>query len=516
MDFSMRELQSLDMVSRLQGFQMNLFFMLKGVAIVTTIFTLLSRSLSQKRRRLLFAMGLSSFLYVVFEIYSYRFRGDASHLGFYVVRISNFMIFLMPYIIVYIFTNYLSDMLINEGGLKKIPRVLDLILIFTFLGSSLVVLSQFTGLYYTVDFENLYSRTNATFWISYICPAIIFPAHFYTIIKYGKNLKKCVRISLLTFIVMPVLATIAQFFLYGLSLTSVSLVLPLIYMFIIELMDMDRTVSEVREQKIEELNERQSDYQKMLDHKSKEIERIKGAVNEANYRKASFITNMSNDIKTPLNNIIEYTGIALKNENKPETVDECLHKIKKESLDLSTFMDDILDVTLVESDNFELSEEPFSIKEAEEGVMDIFLSEAIRKNVSFEIENVNLSRDVVVHCKSALAMITVNLISNAIKFTNPGGHVKLIIEETDNNYNLIVEDNGIGISEEFLETIYEPFEREKNAVGHRLPGTGLGMTIVKKLVDKMGGSIEIKSKKRVGTRITVALPLVYTCHPQNK
>ena len=152
MDFSMRELQSLDMVSRLQGFQMNLFFMLKGVAIVTTIFTLLSRSLSQKRRRLLFAMGLSSFLYVVFEIYSYRFRGDASRLGFYVVRISNFMIFLMPYIIVYIFTNYLSDMLINEGGLKKIPRVLDLILIFTFLGSSLVVLSQFTGLYYTVDF----------------------------------------------------------------------------------------------------------------------------------------------------------------------------------------------------------------------------------------------------------------------------------------------------------------------------------------------------------------------------
>ncbi len=509
MDFSMRVLQSLDIVSKLQGFQMNLLFMLKGVAVVTTIFTLLSRSLSQKRRRLLVAMGFSSFLYIVFEMYSYRFRGDASRLGFYVVRISNFMVFLMPYILIFIFSIYLTDMLLNEGKIKRIPKSIEIIYLFILLGSSLVVLSQFTGLYYTVDFENLYSRTNATFWISYICPAIIFPTLFYTIIKYGKNLKKCVRISILTFIVMPVVATFAQFFLYGLSLTSLSLILPMIYMFIIELMEMDRTVSEVREKEIETLNERQSDYQKMLDHKSRELERIKGAVNEANLRKASFITNMSNDIKTPLNNIIEYTDIALKNENQLEILDDYLLKIKKSSLDLSAFMDDILDVTLVESDNFELSEEAFSIKEAEEGIMDIFLSEAIRKNVSFEIENVNLSRDEVLHCKSALAMITVNLISNAIKFTNSGGHVKFIVEETDNNYNLIVEDNGIGISEEFLETIYEPFEREKNAVGRRAPGTGLGMTIVKKLVDKMGGTIDIKSKKRVGTRVTVAIPLAY-------
>ncbi len=513
MDFSMRDLQALDIVNRLQGFQMNLLFMLKGVAIVTTIFTLLSRSLSQKRRRLLVAMGLSSFLYIIFEIYSYRFRGDASRLGFYVVRISNFMVFLMPYIIVFIFTNYLSDMLLNEGGLKKVPRIKDIILLFTILGASLVVLSQFTDLYYTVDFENLYSRTDATFWISYICPAVIFPAHFYTIIKYGKNLKKCVRISLLTFVVLPLFATAAQFFLYGLSLTSLSLILPMIYMFIIELMDMDRTVSEIKEQKIEELNERQSDYQKLLEHKARELERVKGAVNEANFRKASFITNMSNDIKTPLNNIIEYTDIALKNENELELLDDYLHKIKKASMDLSTFMDDILDVTLVESDNFKLSEEAFSIKEAEEGIMDIFLSDAIRKNVSFEIENVNLSRDEVVHCKSALAMITVNLISNAIKFTNSGGHVIFTIEETSDDYKLIVEDNGIGISKEFLETIYEPFEREKNAVGRRLPGTGLGMTIVKKLVDKMGGKIDIKSKKRVGTTVTVSIPLVYSSHP---
>ncbi len=233
----------------------------------------------------------------------------------------------------------------------------------------------------------------------------------------------------------------------------------------------------------------------------------------ANAAKTNFLSNMSHDIRTPMNAIIGFTDIALKHNDDIETMRDYLKKISLASDQLLSLINDVLDMSKIESGKWELQEEAVSIESSKDNYESIFTSSAGKKGVKFTVETINIQHNTVICDRKCIDRILMNIISNSIKFTEEGGHVSLTIKEEDTHeagtmlYTFTIKDNGIGMSEEFLKKIFSPFERERTSTASHQQGTGLGMAIVKNLVERINGQIHIESKQGEGTTTTVILPL---------
>ena len=264
--------------------QTDLMMVLSGICFITCIFTAISRSIPIYRRKLLIFMTSTEMFLLIFERFSYQYSGDVSNLGFVMVRLSNFMVFCLPYMLTFLFALFLADMLKDEGGIDFVPSSIGLVEAVSMIAVFFVLISQFTGLYYSIDpATNLYVRA-PLYILSYIPSAIIFPTLFYTLSRYGKKLSKGIKFTLYFFIFIPLIAVVLQFFLYGLSLTSISMVLPVLLMFLIELHEMDAKVAEANRREISLLNEMQFKTQEELDQAKNDLEE---AVSEEN-RKLRF------------------------------------------------------------------------------------------------------------------------------------------------------------------------------------------------------------------------------------
>ena len=245
-----------------------------------------------------------------------------------------------------------------------------------------------------------------------------------------------------------------------------------------------------------------------------ELEDAKIAAEAANQAKSTFLFNMSHDIRTPMNAIIGFTDIAEKHIDDKERVLESLSKVKVSSSHLLSLINDVLDMSRVESGTVKIEEEPIYIEMARDNLYSILNGSAEAKNITLTSE---ISPSVVHHWFYADRLRTMrvltNIISNSVKYTNPGGKIDLVVEELPcekegfAHYRYIVADTGIGMSEEFLSHVFEPFSRAESATKSGVNGTGLGMAITKSLTELMGGTIDIESKLGVGT--TVKLDFEY-------
>ncbi len=240
------------------------------------------------------------------------------------------------------------------------------------------------------------------------------------------------------------------------------------------------------------------------------LEAALSQANRASKAKTVFLSNMSHDIRTPMNAIVGFTNLAITHIEQTEQVAEYLQKIKTSGNHLLSLINDILDMSHIESGKIHLDEKPCSLPDILHGLRNILQADIHAKQLELQIDTVDVLDEDIYCDKLRLNQVLLNLLSNSVKYTGAGGTVSMRITEKAGapkgyaNYEFCIKDNGIGMSKEFVEHIFEPFERERNSTISKIQGTGLGMTITKNIVDMMNGFISVKSEQGAGTEFTLS------------
>ena len=257
--------------------------------------------------------------------------------------------------------------------------------------------------------------------------------------------------------------------------------------------------------------------QKIADEKLAEAAKLANVANDA---KTEFLSNMSHDIRTPINGIMGMTAIALKEDNPQKTID-CLKKIQGASNHLMSLINDILDMSRIERGKIEITNSNLNIIRIVEECVSIVYGEMDDRNLE-----INVNVDEVIHSELFgddlhLKQVLINIIGNAVKFTPDHGKIWIRIRETGHDsiksfFQIEIEDNGIGMKEEFIKDIFKPFSQEASTSRTKYQGTGLGMAITKNIIELMDGSIEVESEYQKGTKFTVYLPFLINSRYQER
>lgn len=243
------------------------------------------------------------------------------------------------------------------------------------------------------------------------------------------------------------------------------------------------------------------------------IDNARQQAEQANKAKSIFLSNMSHDIRTPMNAVIGFTTLGLNSIDNSIKVEDCLHKILSSSHHLLNLINDILDMSRIESGKLFLEEKEANLSEIIHDIKDILGGQVQEKRIDLVIDVIDVINEDVYCDYTKLSEVFLNIFSNAVKFSNPNGHILITIREYNSdiegysNYEIKVKDNGIGMSDEFAKKIFEPFERERTSTVSQIQGTGLGMAITKKIVDMMNGTIEVNTKLGEGSEFILNIPL---------
>ena len=253
-------------------------------------------------------------------------------------------------------------------------------------------------------------------------------------------------------------------------------------------------------------------YVEELERDNAELRAALHEAEEANQAKSRFLSNMSHDIRTPMNAIVGMTAIGLSHIDEKARVQDCLNKIQTASSHLMSLVNDVLDMSRIDSGRITLSEEELSLADLVHDVAVIVRPQAERKKQALHIQLADVTAEELVGDSLRLRQILVNIIGNAVKYTQEGGEIQVRFSQRPGPEGRVwldfsCQDNGMGMSQEFLGKIFLPFERVRSAATRQIEGTGLGMSIVKRLVDTMGGVIAVESQEGKGSRFTVSLPL---------
>lgn len=254
---------------------------------------------------------------------------------------------------------------------------------------------------------------------------------------------------------------------------------------------------------------------KEVRHEMEQKELLKIALEQAKSAiavKNTFLSNMSHDIRTPMNAIIGFAALAKHSIDDQEKLTQCLNQIESSGTHLMNLLHDILEISRIESGTVSVEHEACSLRDILESVERKVLPWAKEKEISVTFDYSDIRHDGIYSDPQKLSQILLRLASNAVKYTENHGNISIIITEQTSLedyaiFQFVVEDNGIGIDEHFLSHIYEPFERQKNTTLSKIQGTGLGLTITKNLVEMMGGTIQISSSLGKGSRFLVTLSL---------
>ncbi len=246
-----------------------------------------------------------------------------------------------------------------------------------------------------------------------------------------------------------------------------------------------------------------------------ELERAYEVANKANASKSAFLNNMSHDIRTPMNAIVGFAAIASAHIDDKERVLDCIAKITASSKHLLSIINEVLDMSRIESGKIHIQEQETNLPGVLHDFMNMIWEQTRTKGLELYVDTMNLIHEDVYADEARLHRILLNLVGNAVKFTPAGGRISVRLSESSQdssdcgNYVLTVQDTGIGMGEDFLPYVFEPFEREQTSTVTGLEGTGLGMPITKNIIEMMGGSISVASKKGQGTVFTIELPLKF-------
>lgn len=244
---------------------------------------------------------------------------------------------------------------------------------------------------------------------------------------------------------------------------------------------------------------------------NQKLEVAVNAARSASQAKSTFLSNMSHDIRTPMNAIIGFATLAVANVENTDKVKDHLSKILSSSNHLLSLINDVLDMSRIESGKIQLEEQAANLSAILHDIKTIISGQVHAKQLDLYMDVMDVTDEDVYCDKTRLNQVLLNLLSNAIKFTSPGGTVSVRISQLNGApegkgmYEIRVKDTGIGMRREFAQKIFEPFERERSSTVSRIQGTGLGMAISKNIIDMMGGTIEVNTEKGKGTEFVICL-----------
>ncbi len=294
------------------------------------------------------------------------------------------------------------------------------------------------------------------------------------------------------------------------TLTVMNLVITLVmYILILALVQVFRWNS-ARDFFIQQEHSEQ-EYRKSLEQKNIALQLAVQRETKANLAKREFLFNMSHDIRTPMNAIIGFTALAQTHIDDRGQVEDYLKTISVSSPHLLSLINDVLDMSRIESGKVTLEAKPVHLPELVHELRDIVQAVVSEKDLSLTLDTVGVENEDVIADPLRLEQILINVLANAVKFTPDGGQISLWIVQKDTapagyaDFEFHIKDNGIGMSEEFQKHIFEQFARERTSTVSKIQGTGLGMAITKSLVDMMGGGITVKSEQGKGSEFTISL-----------
>ena len=469
------------MMEFLQQFQLSVMLFFSGACGVLIILTQSTKTLTKRRKGALLYMQISAMILLIADRFAYLYRGDESQTGYWMVRVCNFLVYLLYLTLAHAFNQYLMELYRNEVHLAKLPKRFAIGEALFTLGVIFLGISQITGWYYTFDSSNRYQR-GPFIALAYIFPLSMIALQFSVNVQYRKRIRRRTYVPLLLFTVFPFIACIMQFFLYGLSLTNITMVGMVVQLYFSEILNMN------------------------------DLQDAKIAAEKANTAKSRFLSNISHEIRTPINTIMGMNEMILREEHEavPEAYYNNIMKhardIEFASESLLSLINDVLDISQIESGKMRLVEQEYDEEEFLRDVINMLRVRSDAKEVRFDVDiDEELPRRLFGDM-GKIKQIVLNLLTNALKYTEEGGFdlkVKVLGKDKDSvTIQYSVTDTGQGIKEEDMKYLFNAFESLEEVKNSNIQGSGLGLDISKHFADLMNGELTCESEYGKGSTFT--------------
>ena len=469
------------MMEFLQQFQLSVMLFFSGACGVLIILTQSTKTLTKRRKGALLYMQISAMILLIADRFAYLYRGDESQTGYWMVRVCNFLVYLLYLTLAHAFNQYLMELYRNEVHLAKLPKRFAIGEALFTLGVIFLGISQITGWYYTFDSSNRYQR-GPFIVLAYIFPLSMIALQFSVNVQYRKRIRRRTYVPILLFTVFPFIACILQFFLYGLSLTNITMVGMVVQLYFSEILNMN------------------------------DLQDAKIAAEKANTAKSRFLSNISHEIRTPINTIMGMNEMILREEHEavPEAYYNNIMKhardIEFASESLLSLINDVLDISQIESGKMRLVEQEYDEEEFLRDVINMLRVRSDAKEVRFDVDiDEELPRRLFGDM-GKIKQIVLNLLTNALKYTEEGGFdlkVKVLGKDKDSvTIQYSVTDTGQGIKEEDMKYLFNAFESLEEVKNSNIQGSGLGLDISKHFADLMNGELTCESEYGKGSTFT--------------
>lgn len=441
------------------------------VSLMLGAFFFLQKNKDEIDRDIMNVVSLGALL-LISDSMTYLYDGVTTDVGFIINKLATFLVYTCNYTLLTLFGKCLIDYIKPN---KKQRCVFCVVFICIIISLIMLVASQFFDIIYYFDEFNVYHRTNLYF-LSQITSFIGIFCYGYFLLKNKNKMMKNEYYATLCYVVIPSLCTIIQTFIYGFPFQILSLVISGWLLFL------TRDLA------------------------------VRNNLKQALDSKDSYLSKMSHDLRTPLNGII---GLLDINDNHPDDTElnqRSRDKARVAANHLLSLLNDVLELSKLDSQRATLIEEPFDLRDVLDEVETISKLKAESMNINLICNyKDNLTCPYLYGSSLHMKQILLNLVDNAIKYNKKDGYVELNVnvkrhKEDLITYEFVVKDNGLGIDKEYLDHIFEPFSQENQNFNEYRLGTGLGMSIVKGLVELMKGSISVTSKKGVGSTFEVVIP----------
>ena len=459
---------------------------------------------------------------LVSDAISWAFDGVPGLFWGIVTRLSNYITFVSNDLISLVFSVFIWQQARNEdeepGIVLKVYWAIEVIAI------AALTLNVYFGWFYFIDSSNGYSRGDY-YQLTHVAPIAALIIVVWLLVRYRDKFSKNQKFLGWSYFVLMAGATAYEYMNFGLSLQTYAQTFSALVAFFtgeIEIRQNLFFAQQSLEKKNEELKEEEKKVEAALKRELKQQDQLSialAAAQQANKAKTMFLNSMSHDIRTPMNAIIGFTALAQTHIDHTEQVQDYLAKINTSSTHLLSLINDILDMSRIESGSVKLDEKPVHMPDLLHDLRTMIQGLINAKQLNLYIDTQDVQNEDVVTDKLRLNQVLINIVGNAIKFTPVGGDIIIHLVEKPcmtngyTTYEFSIKDTGIGMSPEFVGHVFDTFAREQSATVSGIQGTGLGMAITKNIVEMMGGTIDVESEEGKGSKFTVTLTVRLASQP---